>query len=185
MLRKIGTIIAGAVIATAVPASVAMASPSDPCPSNAASSCVSGTFTIPAQLTVTLTNSTWTFSGNDGQTYVAPNSNQAITANVQTNDGKGYQLLNVLTSPFMGGAAQIDNSAITPLVFPAGSTTGGTFPANANFGNAGAGGVVVASSNSFSANGGDNYAQQWQFVIPGNQSAGNYAGTIEVLALGN
>jgi hypothetical protein len=132
---------------------------------------------------VTLSAISFNYSGNDGVTYTLPSP--AINANVQTNDANGYQLLSVMGSNgFAAGAAQIPNSAITPLVYPGGPNTTPAFnPTTDNFGNSFQ--QVVGYTSQYSANGGDNYNVQWQFAIPGNQPAGVYNGTIIELALGN
>jgi hypothetical protein len=150
---------------------------------NPVSSAVSGTVTIPATLTMSLSANSFTLSPNPGDVVNTGISPFAISATISTNDPTGYTLSEALSSQFTDTTNdRISASGIQPYMYS--SPTNGAFGGNTGTGLQN-GSVNIAQTNTVSAPSGDQWGLAWQFNIPGNQAAGTYNGTIMVTAVGN
>lgn len=143
---------------------------------------VSGTVTIPASLTMTLTSNSFNLDPNPGTTVDTGTGPFAITANIATNDASGYVLSETLTNPFHDPStnSNIPNSTIAPYVY---TSPGNGAYGSANFGQGTA--LTIAQTSGVSGPTGDSWGLAWQFAIPANQAAGSYAGIIQVTAIGS
>jgi molecular chaperone DnaK (HSP70) len=142
---------------------------------------VTGTVTVPASLTMTLSGNSFMLDPNPGTIIDTGTDAFAITANIATNDPSGYVLSETLGSAFLDGATNsiIPRSNIAPYVYSAPGT--GAYGST----NLGQNNVTIAQSSAVSGASGDQWGLAWQFNIPANQAAGSYVGTIQVTAIGS
>lgn len=179
----------GALLTFVVP-DVAMAAP---CPGNTCG--VSGSVTVAGTLTIALDHTSFALAnvpagvgyntgtnGGDGGTDVNNTSPYAVNATVGSNYVHGYTVNETLASPFefkdTAGDALGTNGVTNAFdqdtnSFEAFSTTTGTLT------------TPVTNNPTPSAAVGDVIGLAWEWVLPANQPAATYTGTISVLALAN
>jgi hypothetical protein len=182
-------------LALAAPAAYASGSPSGT---------ISGTVNVGSTLTLALSATSFSLAATPGATTSTPTSGTgAITATVSTNDTKGYSVdesLNLVggsgpsaasygfgVASGSGGPTDfIAPSQITPWEYASGAGSSAAFTtAFTGPGTSAPPAIAIASQAVASAMSGDVYDLAWQFILPSNQIASAYTGSIGVLLVGN
>jgi len=190
--QRLAVVAAGGILS----AGIALPATASPCNGSTTdpgcSDSVSGEVDVPASLTMILVGNSFDIpvnAGAVGNTPTPGNGNVVPTATVFTTNQKGYTFTEALSPAdgFHVGSSILSGNVITPWTFSLGNGAWGGSGgwSSSPFGIAGNAIPVYATSGPNTDTAGNSIPMAWQVAPPATQAAGNYTGSISLLALAN